>query len=320
MLAGIAALALTLASCGQSRTSGRAAEVKAAPFPEVQVPGMITEPSERMDYVLEHFWDGLTSPSLKGLCDSSHVEGVLYEDVEKQFGIYSAILWQAPLDGAVKSMDRLFHAAEACERRDTSSNVFETITKLADKYFYDPNSPVRNEEFYLPYIEGLAHSDMVPESMRPAYGYDASMCSLNRIGTPAADFSFKDIEGKVHTLYGVNADYTLLFFSNPGCPNCKEITEAIEADENILQMEKSGRLAVVNIYIDLELDKWRAFAKDYPSEWLSGYDYNYLIRTDQTYSVRAIPSLYLLDKDKRVIMKDAPQDKVFEKLSALSGR
>jgi len=30
--------------------------------------------------------------------------------------------------------------------------------------------------------------------------------------------------------------------------------------------------------------------------------------------VRAIPSLYLLDKDKRVIMKDAPENKLFNYL------
>ena len=39
---------------------------------------------------------------------------------------------------------------------------------------------------------------------------------------------------------------------------------------------------------------------------------------DQIYNVRAIPSLYLLDREKRVILKDAPQDKVFEKLAALA--
>ena len=155
------------------------------------------------------------------------IKGILKDDVEQKFGLYTTILWSAPLDEACKSVSRLFSAAEACEKRDTSSNVFETITKFAEKYFYDPNSPLRNEEFYLPYVEGLAKSECVPEAMRPAYSYDASMCALNRIGTKAADFSFKDLRGKVHTLYGVKADYTLLFFSNPGCPNCREITEMI---------------------------------------------------------------------------------------------
>lgn len=306
-------------SCGNGNNAKKAPQQPSSvPFPELKVPGMITEPEERMSYIMSHFWDGLFSKSLTGLCDSAHVQGISVDDVEKQFGIYAALLWNAPTDEALKSVSSLFNAAEACERRDTSSNVFEVITKFVNKYMYDPNSPLRNEEFYLPYVQGLAKSDMVDENMRPAYGYDASMCALNRIGTRAADFSFKNLNGKVRTLYSVNADYTLLFFSNPGCPNCKEITQMIEQNPEIAELEKTGRLKVVNIYIDQELDKWRAFAAEYPEEWISGYDHNYIIRMDQIYNVRAIPSLYLLDREKRVILKDAPQDKVFEKLAALA--
>lgn len=303
---------------GQSSAAASPASVKPVPFPEVEIPGMITEPAERMSYVLVHFWDGMVSRTLSGLCDSTHVEGVLKSDVEKQFGMYATLLWNAPVDEACSSVSRLFTSVEACEKRDTSSNVFETMASLVQKYLYDPNSPLRNEEFYLPYVKGLAASECTPETMRPAYSYDAEMCSMNRIGTRAADFSFTDLGGRVHTLYGVKADYTLLFFSNPGCPNCREITEMLESDEGIAAMESSGRLAVVNVYIDKEIDKWKSFASEYPSEWICGYDQNYIIREDQIYNVRAIPSLYLLDGDKRVLMKDAPQDKVFEKLTSIA--
>lgn len=319
----IAVLSLGLAlavSCGSNgrKSAASVSEEEYRKFPEIQVPAMLTDPSERMEYILNHFWDGFLSTSGAGKCDSTHVAGYSVEDVEKQFGLYSALLWQAPLDESVKSVASLFKAVESVEMRDTASNVFETITKFAEKYFHDPNSPLRNEEFYLPYVEGLAVSDAVSPDMKPAYEYDASMCSLNRIGTKAADFSFKDINGKVHTLYGIKADYILLFFSNPGCPNCKEIIDMIRKDDDISEMERTGRLKVVNIYIDLEIDKWKAYVSEYPKEWICGYDHNYVIRTDLTYNVRAIPSLYLLDRDKRVLLKDAPQDKVFEMLDSLA--
>ena len=251
---------------------------------------------------------------MEGECDSLHIEGVLSEDVEKQFGTYTALLWQVPVNQAAASISSLFRIVENYERRDTSSNVFEKITDFAKKYFYDPNSPLRNEEFYLAYLKGLATSEFVPESMKPAYGYEMQMCSLNRIGEKAADFSFRDLAGRNHRLYDVKADYILLFFSNPGCPNCLEITQMIESSPEVSGLEKSGRLKVVNVYIDQEIDKWKEYAPEYPEEWLCGYDNNYIIRTDVTYNVRAIPSLYLLDADKKVLMKDAPQDKIFEAL------
>ena len=48
----------------------------------------------------------------------------------------------------------------------------------------------------------------------------------------------------------------------------------------------------------------------YPEEWYNGFDPDSVIRTDVLYNVRAIPSLYILDKDKTVVMKDAVTEKV----------
>ena len=314
----IAAISFLVSCSGGNKAARKSGAPAIQHFPSVEAPGIYTDPAERLAFLAEHFWDGFMDSTFTGLCDSMYVKGVPKEELETKFGLYSTVLWQMDVTGAAASVSRLFRLAESDELRDTSSNVFETITSYALKYFYDPNSPVRNEEFYLPYVQGLAASPAVKDDMRPAYSYDASMCSLNRVGFPAADFAFKDLSGKVHTLHGVKADFTLLFFSNPGCPSCKEITEAAESDPDIRNLLDNKRLAVVNVYIDLELDKWREFAAGYPAEWLSGYDHNYIIRTDQIYNVRAIPSLYLLDKDKRVILKDAPQDKVFAMLSSMA--
>ena len=55
----------------------------------------------------------------------------------------------------------------------------------------------------------------------------------------------------------------------------------------------------------------------YPKEWLNGYDAAHILRQDQLYCIRAIPSLYLLDAEKRILLKDAPLDRVQEALYSL---
>ena len=52
----------------------------------------------------------------------------------------------------------------------------------------------------------------------------------------------------------------------------------------------------------------------YPEQWYNGFDPDLVIRGETLYNVRAIPSLYLLDHEKRVILKDAPENRVFETL------
>ena len=49
----------------------------------------------------------------------------------------------------------------------------------------------------------------------------------------------------------------------------------------------------------------------------NGYDHNYAIRTDLIYNVRGIPSIYLLDAEKTVLMKDATPERVLTALANL---
>ena len=73
-------------------------------------------------------------------------------------------------------------------------------------------------------------------------------------------------------------------------------------------------MAVLNIYIDEDLQGWRDYMPIYPEEWYNGFDPDLAIRTENLYDVRAIPSLYLLDEEKRVILKDAPENRLFNLL------
>ena len=286
-------------------------------FPQVQVPGVIQEPQERADYVVLHFWDAFTDTTRTGVCDSSLVKGVKKDAVEDQYGLFATLLDQVAPATAEKAMIRLYDRAALCERADTASNLFETLVEFTEKYMYDPNSPVRSEERYLPFVERLAASDVIRPEMKHAYEFDAATCRLNRIGTPAADFRFTDLKGRTRTLYSVKAPHPLLFFSNPGCEACKAIIDQLQASPRVSSLVSSGALAVVNVYIDSDLDDWKAYAVNYPTAWFSGYDPDYAIRTDLLYAVRAIPSLYLLDADKNVLLKDVPPEKLFAALERL---
>lgn len=280
-------------------------------FPVVQTPGVITEPLERINYMVEHLWDNFIDTSSIWLNDSTHIKGVELQKIEEQMGIYATLLESISLEQAKSSISEFFNKIEANNRIDTASNILNAISMIVAKYFYNPNSPLRNEDIYLPYIQKLASSELTPEFMRQAYLYDAKMCALNQVGSKSANFEFTTLENKIYSLYSIKTPYTILFFSNPGCQACKEIIEVLTSNYKITDLLKGGILSVVNIYIDHDIDEWLAYVDTYPKEWYNGYDHKYIIRTDRIYNVRAIPSLYLLDKDKKVIMKDAIPENIF---------
>lgn len=325
--------AVLFCACGGNGGGKKAAEGAVREFPMVNVPAMMDSPSERAEYVALHYFDPLTrveasmpenmssekgkksaDAGVKYLCDSTHVSGVPSEEIERAVATWCESLNMVPLETAEKASARLFARIETCEKADTSSNVYERVGELVDRYLYDPNSPLRNEDFYAPFVLERSKSTLLSPEERKSAAETARRCSLNKVGTRAADFRFSDRQGRVRTLYSIKADRILLFFSNPGCNACKEIIDALKSYPEMEKMVSSGELAVLNIYIDEDLKEWYAYMPIYPDSWYNGYDPDYAIRTDMLYDVRAIPSLYLLASDKTVLMKDAPTEKVLREL------
>jgi hypothetical protein len=213
-----------------------------------------------------------------------------------------------------KAIKNLYDKALVCEKKDSASDIFESFEELADKYMYNVNSPMRNEEYYLHYAARLATYEGFSQEERSKFAHKAEGCALNRLGQKAADFRFADKRGKIHTLHGIEAPYILLFFSNPGCEACLNIINMLKEEPKVSEMIAAGTLAVLNIYIDEDLQGWRNYMPIYPDNWYNGFDPDLVIRGEGLYNVRAIPSLYLLDDQKRVILKDAPENKMMSYL------
>ncbi len=302
----VALLLVLLAGCRAKPQESAAPQLRDFPYPTV--PAVYVDPDERREWILDHFWDAFLAGD--GLCDTSAVLGVRRSDVEGQVALFAQELEQLPLPEAQKKMRRFFSQVEERQAADTASHVFLLMEEIVSRYLYDPNSPVRNEDLYLPYVEGLAVSRFTREEARPGYVYEARMCALAPVGSVAPDFRFKDARGRTRRLHDVQARTILLFFSNPGCYACLDIINTLEAVPGIRDRIARGDFAVVNVYIDEDLAAWRAYEPNYPRDWLCGYDPDGLVRSDRIYNVRAIPSLYLLDGQKRILMKDAPVERV----------
>src|SRR5574344_1702290 len=133
-----------LASCSGKKSGAPVSHA----FPSVQIPQMGSD-QDKEDYAVVHFWDAFMDTTKKFTCDTTLVNGVKRDELETAFGQYASMLNAVTPSVSASSVDRMFKMAVKLESKDTSYNVFETLTEMADKYLYDPNSPVRNEEAYL---------------------------------------------------------------------------------------------------------------------------------------------------------------------------
>lgn len=317
---------LASCACGTGKTGSSPVPGPAA-FPEVNVPVIISQRGQQatLDFLLENYWNSFFDTSRVYSRDTSVVMGVRREDFLRAVSDYAQILNFALLDPdsfprcmpkARASILSLLSRAEQAQSRDTLCNVFKPLCEDLEKCLYDPNSPLRNEDLYGVVAGTLAGSSQIDPVLRGRYEFQAMSCGLNATSQIAADFVFRNESGKDRTLHSVKAGYTILFFSNPGCNACKDIIGYLSQirigsrSRTISEMIASGDVAVINMYIDSDLQAWRDYASIYPQQWYNVYDPQGVLCLNTVYSIRAIPSLYLLDKDKKVLFKDATPEKV----------
>lgn len=290
-------LVLILAAVGLAACGGRAPRRPAATTaetPAVFLPAIAPAalaPEERVEWLRWHYWDNFDFADTTFLARADTLQ--LFE----AYARYVQLLFSVPTDGA--PMDSLMRRAAV------SRPMLDYFAMLADQVLGDPNSPLRNDEFYIPVLRAQLSSPWYDEYERLAPEYRLSLASQNRIGEPANDFRYTLASGATGSLYGLRAEYVLLFINNPGCPMCREIREAISASPMLTELIEHGRLRVLALYPDENLDEWRAYREQIPASWINAYDDGCVLREKGLYDLSAIPSLYLLDAQKRVLVKDA---------------
>ncbi len=175
---------------------------------------------------------------------------------------------------------------------------------LTDQVLHNPNSPMRDDELFIPAMEMILASPLLDEYDRMAPEHEIRMTRLNRVGTLARDFSYTTADGRTSRLHALQSDFVLLFINNPGCEMCREVREAICLSPMLSEMIERRELTVLALYPDEDLAAWRAYSEHIPAAWINAYDRGCQIERGELYDLRAIPSLYLLDRRKRVLVKD----------------
>ena len=75
------------------------------------------------------------------------------------------------------------------------------------------------------------------------------------------------------------------------------------------------QVRILAFYPDEEHEVWENHQDMIPSKWINGYDKELTVLNRELYDLKAMPTLYLLDKDKKVLLKDAPVEQVEQYLA-----
>ena len=144
----------------------------------------------------------------------------------------------------------------------------------------------------------------------------------NIMGSPAAEIELPDTAGKKVSLYSVEAPYVLVTIWDPTCSHCKEIVPKLDSMYRTKWKAMGLKLFGMAKETEGSRQDWLSFIHN---KGLNDWTHVYYSKADdqarvnsgvpgysQLYDVQSFPTLYLLDKDKRIIAKKLSYEQVDE--------
>ncbi len=198
-----------------------------------------------------------------------------------------------------RGMDSLI--ASAAE----DSAALGRMAEIMERYLDDPNSPLRDEALYIAFLETMSRQSSLGEAERLRVADKLETAKKNRPGMVATDFSYIDRDGRRRTLLATAAGRPLLLlFYDPECGHCSEILEEVSQSDVINDRVEHRALAVLAVYTEGNRELWERTKTSMPRQWIVGCDADSIVDRE-LYSIPAMPVIYLLDRDKTVVLKDA---------------
>ena len=279
-------------SCsGQHNKAVQAELQKDRSFTLPEVPVMLNTPEQRAAYVMEHYWDNFD------FADTAYIH--LPDITEQAIVNFMDLMNHVPQDVAERSIGILY--GKAAPHSQMLWHFWETMSR----YWHEPNSPMKNDEMFILMCRSVEAIPQVEEVLKGRAQFVRELTEKNRIGHPASDFVYTLASGKQGKLYDLKAEYTLVFFYNPDCHTCSEIKQMMRNSQWLRGLTTSRQMKVLTVYPDEDVSLWKERLPEMAREWINGYDKNQVITHELLYDLSSIPTFYLLDKDKKVLLKDA---------------
>ena len=264
--------------------SVRMEKVMQAPF----IPGSLLT-GARMEFLKQHYWDKVD------FSDTALLRSNVFPDkVISYLAIYQNNRFnQKQLEAEfIKAVTIALGAASV------SPTVYKFMLDYLvggfDKYHFDD------------VITYIADNFQDPFSCEDAARKSALQKKLDNfkklsIGKIAPDIQVPDIKGNMVSLLSVHTEYVLLVFWSSECPHCTAMMPKLKS---FYDKQKIKKLEIMAVSLDTSKTNWTSFVKKEKLNWINVSELKgYFGRAEDEYNIYATPTMYLLDREKKIISK-----------------
>lgn len=272
-------------------------------FPYPVIPDSVKNVEGRLSFLVRHYWDRFD------FADTSLLKRNIAEQGLSNFlDILPRTDSSSAKDGIALFVSRFVCGSKGSEEAKLTEEYF--VGKI-EQYLYDFRSPMRDDSLYISFLREILSSPLTGVFERGHYLYIIENLMKNRVGEVAADFAFRDRNGIIRHLGDFAGKNLVLFFYDPDCNSCHGEIEKMVRSKSFMN---SGAV-VLAIYPGAESERWEkgnilGGVKDLLNsgiqrvEFVDGCSVGGEILTKDIYFIRELPSVYIIDKRGRVVLKE----------------
>jgi thiol-disulfide isomerase/thioredoxin len=261
-------------------------------IPEFPIPIGFANPDSvrwvrNYNYNKDHFFDNID------LTDERLIRTpLLYGKLD---AFFTSALIQSP-DTINKEIDKLIKKCSA------NYKIFQFVSVYLFNHFRE--SEIMGHDAVLVkladdiYLSGKA--DWVTKEFKDDLRKQIDLLRPNLIGKKAENMVMDSYKGIFVSLYDVEKDFTVLYFWEPDCGHCKEATPKLKA---YYDKPRDYSLEVFAVCTTSDKAKWTKYIEDNKLIWINGWDPKRSSHFDYYYNVQSTPTIYILDKNKKIIAK-----------------
>lgn len=253
-------------------------------FPYPDIPSRIKDARKQICWFAKHFWDEAEDLSVFNPAE-----------LEQAVADYLTVLEDLPASKVKVPVRRFVRRVRPVEQ----------LLPLLDKYLYDVDSPLRDDDLYAYIISKM--SFIGSEEL-------LHQISSNKPGTPAPDFIMTDSSGRTFCLYDClpGKHHTLLFFYDDSCNHCMETVSEIKSSAELAYLSALGaiRLVCVDISDGAMPVSFPAYCTD---ATLADEDFF----NEAKYFFRSMPSFFLIDSGGLILLKETTLNEALNHCSEL---
>lgn len=284
---------------------------------EPELTGRLKNPTNKADstdaytYYKNHYWDGMS------FWDGRLAYTTFFEDKLDKY--FNQLVVPQP-DSVIKEIDAMLSYAVINEEMNRFLLVKFVNRYLNQKYMWEDAVFVHLFEKYF----ANKNYTWLNDKGRKIITDRAYSLMANLMGSPATDIELPDTAGKTTSLYQQTADYSVVAFWDPTCGHCKEVLPKLDSFYVAKWKAQGIRMFAVAKETDGTKKDWLSFIS---SNRLQDWTHVYYSKADdkartdagipgyaQLYDVQTYPTLYLLDREKRIIAKKLAYDQIDEVL------